>query len=87
MAKFKSDTERILEAISNHGSTFSEFCSEYSDTPERGDREGWADLFAKLKTESDTGYIEVERGSRYIESLRLTETGIAKLRELQASWK
>lgn len=84
MAKFKSDTERILEAVSNSGSTFGAFCQDYSDTPERGDREGWSTLFRKLEKEVAAEHIQVERDSnRRIEGLRLTEMGAAKLRELQ----
>lgn len=83
MGKFKSDTERILESISISGSTFSEFCREYPDTPERG-QPGWSNLFRKLEAEVSAGNLEVERedGGR-IESLRVTGQGAARLRELQ----
>lgn len=85
MAKFKGDAERLLEAISNSGSTFSEFCRDYSDTPERGDREAWAVLFDKLEMCEKLGLVQVERSdNRRIESLTLTEQGAARLRELQA---
>lgn len=85
MAKFKTDTERILEAISNHGSTFTAFCGEYTDTPDRGDREGWSALFRKLAEAEVAGYIEIDRNDdRRIETLTLTESGTAKLSELRA---
>jgi hypothetical protein len=84
MAKFKSDTERILEAISSSGSTFSEFCGTYSDTPERGDKTGWAALFRRVEAEVAAGHLGVDRDdNQRIDSMWLTDAGVAKLRALQ----
>jgi len=85
MAKFKSAHERILEAISStEASTFSEFCSAYSDTPERGDKEGWRELFKELNKLEGMYMVTVVRDDNRIEFMQLTEGGVAYLKELQA---
>jgi hypothetical protein len=66
----------ILRAIpSTEPATFGEFCSAYDDCPERGDREGWRELFGDLETLEQQGLVEIERVDGKIESLQLTGEG------------
>lgn len=75
---------KILEAIpSTEPATFGEFCRAYDDCPEKGDREGWAEVFDKLNTLENLDLIEVERANDRIQTLILTDAGVQRLKELR----
>lgn len=74
----------ILAAIpSTEPATFGEFLNGLPDTPEKGDREEWAELFGWLRTFERMGWIEVERASKdgSIESLMVTALGVEEVRK------
>lgn len=76
-------SDEILAAIpSTEPATFSEFLNALPDTPEKGDRQAWADLFSQLRTLENAGLVEVERANKggSIESLMLTEDGADRVR-------
>lgn len=76
------DEHDVLAAISFKSATgFSEFCSALNDCPERGDREGWRELFSLLNKCERNGFVIIERDGRNIESLQLTDAGAARFRE------
>lgn len=77
------DEETILAAIgSQEPSTFNEFLRALGDDcPERGDKDGWRELFAALEYSERSGLVEIERVQRKIDSLILTEAGAARVRE------
>jgi hypothetical protein len=82
----------ILAAIpSTEPATFSEFLDGLPDTPEKGDRGAWAELFEQLRWAEQAGLVEIERegakgdfkeggGPNRIESLMLTAEGAAVVR-------
>ena len=73
----------ILSAISStEPSTFHEFLSGLPDTPVKGDRGGWRELFYQLKKLERAGYVEIERANQdgSIESLMLTGEGAEVVR-------
>lgn len=75
-------TDDVLEAIpSTESASFNEFCGALSDCPERGDREGWADLFQELDALEALGLVFVDRLKGRIDTLQLTEAGAAAVRE------
>lgn len=75
----------VLRAISStEPSTFSEFCRGLHNCPERGDREAWAEVFDTLEAVETLGLVEIERDKHYkIETLILTEGGVARVKEAQ----
>ena len=82
-------TERILLAAigSTEASTFSELCEALGGDLPEGKSE-WRLLFEAVTHAEAYGYIEVERGeTNRIESLILTELGLARVRELNQRGK
>jgi hypothetical protein len=75
----------LLATGATEPSTFNEFCRGLRDCPERGDREGWADLFKTIGSAERLGLVEVERLNGKIETLILTEAGAAKARAAEGS--
>ena len=77
--------QTILEATSStEPSSFSEFCRALgSDCPERGERDEWAELFDCVKAAEILNFIEVERVNGKIDTLILTEAGVARVKELR----
>lgn len=74
--------KEILRAISStEPCTFSEFLRGLPDAPERGDREAWAKLFDKMEMFENLGLVEIERVNSRIDTLILTEAGVAKVKE------
>ena len=76
--------DEILAAIpSTEAATFGEFLNGLPDTPEKGDRAGWRDLFSQLRTLENAGLVEVQRAgpNGSIESLMLTEDGADRVRK------
>jgi len=81
MAKLKSVEQKILEAIPYvEGCTFGEFCQDFEDTPERGDREGCSALFREIERLGSK--VEIERDNGRIASMKLTDEGKMRLKEL-----
>lgn len=78
--------DEILAAIpSTEPCDFNEFLSALPDCPEKGNREGYRDLFSQLRTLENAGMVEVERANSggSIESLMLTEDGAERVRRVQ----
>lgn len=75
----------ILRACSStEPSTFNEFLRGLRSPPERGDKPAWAALFRNIDYLGIQGYIEIERdGDNRIESLLLTEDGIAAVKAVR----
>lgn len=75
------DLNEILRACpSTEPATFSEFLRGLDDVPEKGDKDEWRELFAVVSYAEDNGWIEVERNGSHIESLMLTEAGVARVK-------
>lgn len=74
----------ILSAISSTKPvSFGDFCYELDDDcPERGDKRAWAALFAALDEAEGLGYVNVVRAGNNIDTLVLTEEGVAKIKQL-----
>ena len=74
--------QTILEAVpSTECASFSEFCRALgSDCPERGERDDWAELFDCIKAAENLDLVEVERVNGKIDTLILTEAGVARVR-------
>ena len=79
------DIKTVLEATpSTEPSSFNEFCRALgSDCPERGERDDWAELFDCIKAAENLDLIEVERVNGKIDTLILTEAGVARIKELR----
>jgi len=76
---------KILSCIgSTEPTTFPEFLWGYEDKPEKGDKQGWSELFGALEWLEHQGQIEIARGSgpgrRMIDTMILTEAGAARVR-------
>lgn len=76
------DEAIILNAISyTEVSSFGEFCRALgTEKPERGDRDGWRQLFLQIEKLEADGLIAVDRLGRSIDTLQLTEAGAARVR-------
>lgn len=75
------DTDEILRACpSTEPASFYEFLRGLRDIPAKGDKEAWAELFDEVRAVEHMGLIEVEYNGRLIESLMLTEAGVARLK-------
>jgi len=85
VSKFKTQTEKILEAIPRtEVCSFGEFCQAYSDTPEKGDKAGWGKLLSAIDNLAGMEQlIEVDREGGLIAYMRLTTDGAAELKRLQ----
>lgn len=72
----------LLDAIgSTEPSSFNEFLHALGDeAPEREDKTGWRKLFKAIEKAAEDGLIEVSRAGTKIDSLILTEAGIARVR-------
>lgn len=73
----------ILAAIpSTEPADWWEFMNALPDTPAKGDREAWAELFRTIRALERDGLIEVERADKdgSIESLMLTSAGVEEVR-------
>lgn len=72
----------LLSAVgSTEETTFGELCSALGDDrPE--DKSEWRDLFLSIDAAENNGQIEVSRSGRQIDSLILTESGVAALKTL-----
>lgn len=77
----KQDILEILRACpSTEPATFSEFLHGLPDVPSKGDREAWAELFDKVHAAENLGLIEVEYAGSRIESVILTDEGVARVK-------
>jgi len=72
----------ILEVIPyTDDMSFREFCSEYPDTPAKGEKSEWSALFSQLRELKKEGLLRIEEeevsGKQYkqIAGLRLTQAG------------
>lgn len=75
-------TDEILRACpSTEPASFYEFLRGLQDIPAKGDKEAWAELFDEVRAVENMGLIEVEYNGRLIESLMLTQAGIAQLKK------
>lgn len=75
---------KILEVIpSTEPCSFGEFCSEYPDTPAKGERSEWAGLFGRLSELERDGLLRIERDGRNIEGMQLTEAGAQWVRDFR----
>lgn len=74
--------ETILSAIgSTEPSNFFEFLKGLgADCPEKGDRDGYRELFNQLKELERNGLVDIERRDGQIEWLQLTEAGANSIR-------
>lgn len=76
--------EQDIEFLSLIGSTeettFNELCSALGDDCP-GDKDGWRDLFARIRDLERQCYVEVTRTSGKIDGLMLTESGASMIRE------
>lgn len=79
----KEEIELLSSIGSTEASTFAEFLRELPDAPERGDRDGWRELFGRIEWAEHMDWVGVERNSGRIEQLQLTEAGAARLKELK----
>jgi hypothetical protein len=80
------DTLTLLKAIrSAEPSDFSDLCNALGDDkPERGDRDGWSDLFNTLRSLEKDGLVQISWfHNKNVDSLMLTEAGAARVRESQ----
>lgn len=74
--------DRLLQAIpSTEPASFNELCRALGDDcPERGDREGWRDLFSLLEIAQESGYVDIDYVGGKVGSVQLTEAGAARVR-------
>lgn len=77
------EISEILRACpSTEPASFYEFLRGLRDIPAKGDKEAWAELFDEVRAVENMGLIEVEYNGRLIESIMLTEAGVAKVKKL-----
>lgn len=78
--------QQLLEAIgSTEPSSFNEVCRALGDNcPEKGDKMEWAALFSGLDEAERDGLVDVGRMNGKIETVILTESGVAALKQLQS---
>jgi hypothetical protein len=70
----------VLAAIPfTEPAAFGEFCGAFDDCPEKGNKEGWRELFSDLRALESLGLISVEYSDRKIDTLTLTEEGKERL--------
>lgn len=74
------DTLVVLRAIpSTEPADFGEFCNALEgDKPD--DRQGWSDLFNTIRSLEREGLIEVSHAGNLIDTLVLTEAGVARVK-------
>lgn len=73
--------KEVMQAIGfTEESSFREFCRELKDCPDRGDRNGWRELFGDIEWCAHMEWLTIEKRGASIESLQLTEEGAAFLK-------
>lgn len=76
----EQDIEFLMLIPSTEPATFSELCASLGgDCPE--DKDGWRELFARVKSLEQDGYVEVERTNGKLEGIQLSASGAAMIRD------